>query len=46
LLAGLTAAAVFLYLRFNYMTKKLIVEQEKTEFDFVNGAIGNESQSL
>jgi len=24
LLAGLTAAAIFLYLRFNYLTKKLI----------------------
>ncbi|MFT3795621.1 MATE family efflux transporter [Flavobacterium sp.] len=46
LLAGLTAAATFLYLRFNYMTKKLITEQEKTEFDFVSGQIGNESQSL
>lgn len=28
LLAGLTAAAVFLYIRFNYLTKKLIKNQE------------------
>lgn len=28
LLAGLTAAAVFLYIRFNYLTKKLIINQE------------------
>ena len=35
LLAGLTAAAIFLYLRFNYLTKKLIVAQEKAEFDQV-----------
>ena len=28
LLAGLTAAAIFLYIRFNYLTKKLIKDQE------------------
>ncbi|UNY97580.1 MATE family efflux transporter [Zhouia spongiae] len=28
LLAGLTTAAIFLYIRFNYLTKKLIVENE------------------
>ncbi|SCX78291.1 MATE family efflux transporter [Flavobacterium caeni] len=33
LLAGLTAAALFLYLRFNHLTKKLIYEQEKAEFE-------------
>lgn len=38
LLAGLTAAAIFLYLRFNHLTKKLVLEQEKSEFDaIVNG---------
>lgn len=31
LFAGLTAAAIFLYLRFNYLTKKLIVNQPVTE---------------
>lgn len=30
LLAGLTAAALFLYLRFHYLTKKLIVDKEVT----------------
>ncbi len=30
LLAGLTAAAIFLYLRFHYLTKKLIVDKEVT----------------
>jgi MATE family multidrug resistance protein len=33
LLAGLTAAAIFLYIRFNYLTKKLIIGKEKAEFD-------------
>ncbi|NBL64536.1 MATE family efflux transporter [Flavobacterium sp. NST-5] len=28
LLAGLTVAAIFLYIRFNYLTKKLIIESE------------------
>jgi MATE family multidrug resistance protein len=27
LLAGLTVAAIFLYIRFNYLTKKLVQEQ-------------------
>ena len=36
LLAGLTAAAIFLYIRFNYLTKKLIWEQEKAEFDQIS----------
>ncbi|MBY8963569.1 MATE family efflux transporter [Flavobacterium sp. D11R37] len=31
LLAGLTAAALFLYLRFNYLTKKLISRQQLAE---------------
>lgn len=35
LLAGLTAAAIFLYLRFNYLTRKLILAQEKAEFEAV-----------
>lgn len=39
LLAGLTAAAIFLYIRFNYLTKKLIVEQEKAEFEMANGQL-------
>jgi len=39
LLAGLTAAAIFLYLRFDYLTKKLIVEQEKAEFEAINAKL-------
>jgi MATE family multidrug resistance protein len=31
LLAGLTAAALFLYIRFNYLTKKMIQEQEQEQ---------------
>jgi MATE family multidrug resistance protein len=31
LLAGLTAAALFLYIRFNYLTKKLVQEQEQIQ---------------
>ncbi|MNE89708.1 Multidrug resistance protein NorM [compost metagenome] len=31
LLAGLTVAAVFLYIRFNYLTKKLIISSEIDE---------------
>ena len=31
LLAGLIAAAIFLYIRFNYLTKKMIQEQEQFE---------------
>ncbi|WP_407556743.1 MATE family efflux transporter [Winogradskyella sp. 4-2091] len=30
LLAGLTAASILLYFRFNYLTKRLILQQEKT----------------
>ena len=39
LLAGLTAAAIFLYLRFNYLTKKRIAEQEIAEFELASGRI-------
>ncbi|HMI06275.1 MAG TPA: MATE family efflux transporter [Flavobacterium sp.] len=35
LLAGLTAAAIFLYLRFNYLTKKFMLEQEKAAFEML-----------
>lgn len=31
LLAGLTVAAIFLYIRFNYLTKKMIKEQEQEQ---------------
>jgi MATE family multidrug resistance protein len=31
LLAGLTVAAIFLYIRFNYLTKKMIKEQEQVQ---------------
>lgn len=31
LLAGLTVAAIFLYIRFNYLTKKLVQEQEQIQ---------------
>jgi multidrug resistance protein, MATE family len=34
LLAGLTAAAIFLYIRFNYLTKKMIQEQEQEQVQF------------